>query len=90
MDIHKVESLKKKIEEHNNKVLKIEARKELIAKNVVSILKSYGFHDLKDYKKLLELKEEKTLEIENMVKKLEAELEEGQLQLSEIEKIISL
>lgn len=89
MDIKEIESLKKKITEFNNRVVKIEASRTITVKRVRETLAKYGITDLKDYKKLIELRDEQGKKAEELIKEVEAKIESSQESLSEAERIIS-
>lgn len=89
VEIKDYEKLKKDIDNYNNKVARLEATKEVILKEVKSILSEYGIDDIKDYKKLFELLEsEKPKVLAYMAEKTE-ELEQQQSKLVEVENIIA-
>lgn len=90
VDIKKFEDLKNRLEVTRNKVLSAEVQKKNILKEVTAILKKYGISDIKEYKKLAEIKDKKEEEVKLLETEIEKYLQETQSKLNEIENIISL
>lgn len=88
MDVSEVTALKKKINDYNNRVVKIEASKNIIVKKIKEILNNYGISDIKDYKKLIEVRDARLKEVETLKLEIEDKIANSQDELIEIENII--
>ena len=88
MEIKEFENLKKDIEIYNNRVIKVSANKEIITKEIRNILNHYGISDIKDYKKLIEMRDTMEPEIKKYLEEKSKELSENQAKLSELESIL--
>ena len=89
MDVKEVENLKKKISEYNDRVVRIETRRDIVIKNVMAILKNHGIDNINDYKKLIELRDTKAKEAEALVGEIETKLSTSQEQLNSVENRIA-
>lgn len=89
MDIGKIQELKKRYSEVDAKIIKTDATAKVVLKNVSDILKKYGIENIKEYNKIFELRDKKSLEAEELYSKVNNYLKDSSSKLSEIESIIN-
>lgn len=89
MEIKDFEKLKKDIDTYNNKVIRINANKDILIRDIKAKLAKYGINDIRDYKKLFEMLEARKPEVVKYLAEKEEELKLSQAKLIEVENIIT-
>ena len=85
LDIKEVEKIKKDYESVQMRLSKIEAIQSMKVKEALVLIKKYGFSDLKDWKKLVELRDSKRPELDKLIAEVREYISSSEEQLREIE-----
>jgi len=85
MDIGQAEELKRKYEAFQVRQSKIEAVRDMKVKEATTIVRKYNFEDLKDWKKVVELRDAKKPEAESFLDEVASYMATAEPQLREIE-----
>lgn len=89
MDIKEVQELKKEYDKVNSKIMESEAEAKIVLRSISDILKEYGINSIKEYSKLLELKENRKREASEFYNEVKNYIEVTNNKFSEIESIIN-
>ena len=85
MDIRDAEAIKKNYEAFQLRQSKIEAVKNMKVKEASSLVKKYNFEDLKDWKKVVALRDSRKPEVESFLDQVQNYMNSSEPQLREIE-----
>ena len=88
MDIRQAEAIKKDYEAFLLRRANVETIKNMKAKEASSLVKKYQFEDLKDWKKMVSLRDSKKPEVEAFLDQVQEYMSSSEPQLREIEDAI--
>lgn len=89
MDIKDIQELKKRYSEVDAKIIKTDATAKAILKSVSDILKKYNIENIKEYNKIFELRDKKSIEAEELYNKVDRYVKDSSSKLAEIESVIN-
>lgn len=89
MDIRDIQELKKRYSEVDAKIIKTDAIAKAVLKNVSDILKKYNIENIKEYNKIFELRDKKSIEAEKLYNKVDSYVKDSSSKLFEIESVIN-
>lgn len=88
MDIREAEAIKRNYESFQLRQSKVEAVKDMKVKEASALVKKYNFNDLKDWKKVVELRDSRKPEVESFLDQVQEYMTSSEPQLREIEENI--